>query len=378
MACNGGSRGWDDMIWQEMIAPVVVGFSLSLIVCVALVVTQNLHGHFTHDDQTGVQKFHHKPTPRIGGAAIAVAYALVWPVIPAEIQGMWAMIGIAGIPALVAGLSEDLTRQVGVRTRLLATMFSGLILAILTGYTMHKVDLPGVDWLLGFFPVALVFTAFAIGGVANSINIIDGFNGLAAGTLLIMFSTFAAIAWLVDDTLIFSLAIVFSALILGFFVVNFPLGRIFLGDGGAYFCGFLLATLGVLLPMRNPEISAWTAILICGYPVIETLASMWRKSRREGHSVGRPDGVHFHMLAYRRYARRIVKKGASNRHLRNPVTSVVTWFLPLLTAVLAVISYDNTWLSAVFFFLTVVVYDEVYRVMSLNSTRLPTSLARLL
>ncbi len=365
------------MDWQALIAPAVVGFSISLIVCVALVVTQHLHGHFTHDDHNGVQKFHVMPTPRIGGAAIAIAYAMVWPFVPEDIRGMWAMIGLAGIPALVAGLGEDLTRHVGIRTRLLATMASGLILAVLTGYTMHKVDLPGVDLLLQFYPLALLFTAFAVGGVANAINIIDGFNGLAAGTLLIMFGTFAAVAWLVDDMLVFCLATFFSTLILGFFVVNFPLGRIFLGDGGAYFSGFLLATLGVLLPMRNPEISSWTAILICGYPVIETLASMWRKSHRDGHSVGKPDRVHFHMLAYRRYARRFVKVGP-NRHLRNPVTSVVTWFLPLLTSVLAVLSYDNAWLSAAFFFLTVIVYDEVYRVMSLNGPRLSMSLSRLL
>ena len=92
--------------------------------------------------------------------------------------------------------------------------------------------------------------------------------------------------------------------------------------------------------MRNPETSAWTAILICAYPVIETLASMRRKARRDGHSVGQPDRVHFHMLAYRRYARRIVP-APGPVHLRNPATSVVTWPLPLLTAVFAAIAYES-------------------------------------
>ena len=69
--------------------------------------------------------------------------------------------------------------------------------------------------------------------------------------------------------------------------------------------------------MRNPETSAWTAILICAYPVIETLASMRRKAKRDGHSVGQPDRVHWHMLAYRRYARRLVP-APGPVHLRNP------------------------------------------------------------
>ncbi len=147
-------------------------------------------------------------------------------------------------------------------------------------------------------------------------------------------------------------------------MLNFPFGRIFLGDGGAYFAGFLLAGLGVLLPMRNPETSAWTAILICAYPVIETLASMRRKARRDGHSVGQPDRVHFHMLAHRRYARRIFP--AAKPHLRNPATSVVTWPLPLLTAVFAALAWDSVLASAFFFFVTVFIYGQLYRVMSLE------------
>lgn len=179
------------------------------------------------------------------------------------------------------------------------------------------------------------------------------------------------------DDLVFQLALLFGAVVLGFFCVNFPLGKIFLGDGGAYFCGYLLAVLGVLLPARNPEVSAWAAILICAYPVIETLSSMRRKSRREGHSVGQPDRVHFHMLAYRRYGRRIVgTKRAS--HLRNPATSLVTWSLPILTTLMVMVSYGNAALSAAFFFLTAYIYGQVYRVMSLNSPSLPLGLARLL
>jgi UDP-N-acetylmuramyl pentapeptide phosphotransferase/UDP-N-acetylglucosamine-1-phosphate transferase len=133
----------------------------------------------------------------------------------------------------------------------------------------------------------------------------------------------------------------------------------------------------VLLPMRNPETSAWTAILICAYPVIETLASMRRKARREGHSVGQPDRVHFHMLAHRRYARRLVRDRQA-RHLRNPATSVVTWLLPLLTTAFAAIAYESAAGSAFLFFVTVFLYGLVYRVMSLNAPKMPLAIARLL
>ncbi len=367
-----------NLAWQDIDVTALAGVALCLMLCVALVATKCWHGRFTNDGTSGVQKFHKVPTPRIGGVALALAYVLIWPFLPAEIRMPWLLIGLAGLPALLAGLAEDVTRRVGVRTRLFATMVAGVVFALVTGYTMHHVDLPGVDWLLSFGLVALIFTGFSMGGVANAINIIDGFNGLAAGSLIIMFGAFAFIAHRVDDDLVFTLAVLYAALLLGFFLVNFPLGKIFLGDGGAYFAGFLLAGLGVLLPARNPEhISAWTAILVCAYPVIETLASMHRKSRRAGHSVGQPDRVHFHMLAHRRYARRLVK-ARRLATLRNPATSVVTWLLPLLAAAFAVTSYDNPAICAFFFFVTVFLYGFIYRVMSLNAPPLPLGLARLL
>ena len=353
------------------------GWVLCFLLCLAVVLTQSWHGRFTHDGPAGVQKFHDVPTPRVGGLAVAVAYGLVWPILPEDLRPSWLLIGLAGLPALGAGLVEDVTRRVGVRNRLLATMGAGIVFALVTGYTMHEVDLPGVDWLLSFYFCALLFTAFSMGGVANAINIIDGFNGLAAGSLIIMFGAFAYVAHQLDDDLVFALAVLYAALVAGFFLVNFPHGRIFLGDGGAYFAGFLLASLGVLLPMRNPETSAWTAILICAYPVIETLASMRRKAKRDGHSIGQPDRVHFHMLAHRRYARRLVRDREA-RHLRNPATSVVTWVLPLLTAVFAAIAYESAAASAFLFFVIVFIYAQVYRVMSLNASKMPLGLARLL
>lgn len=362
--------------WASLALPALVGLAVSLVGCLALVLTDRWHGRFTHDGVQGVQKFHTDPVPRIGGIGIMVGYVALWPLLPEAMRGIWGLIGMAGVPAFVVGLAEDVTKRVGVRLRLATTMCAGVLFALLTGYSMDAVDLPLVDLALAVPLIALLFTGFAMGGVANAVNIIDGFNGLAAGSLIIMFAAFAWVAHQVGDDLVMGLALLYAALMLGFFLVNFPFGRIFLGDGGAYFCGFLLAGLGVLLPARNPEVSAWAALLICAYPVIETLASMRRKAKRDGHSVGMPDRVHFHMLAHRRYARRIVPAGLA--HLRNPATSVVTWMLPLITTAFVAISYDSAFLSALFFFATAGIYGLFYRVMSLNPPRLPLGLARLL
>jgi UDP-N-acetylmuramyl pentapeptide phosphotransferase/UDP-N-acetylglucosamine-1-phosphate transferase len=361
-----------------MAGPVLAAFAFSLSLCMAIVSTQRWHGRFSHDPAIGVQKFHTDPTPRVGGAALAAAYWLVWPLLPPDLVKIWGQIGVAATPALIAGLVEDVTKRVPSRMRLLATMGAGALFVVTTGYAMAVVDLPGIDWLLSFSLGALLFTAFAMGGIANAVNIIDGFNGLAAGSCLIMLAGFAFLAERAGDPLVFQLALLYAGLIAGFFVINFPFGKLFLGDGGAYFCGFLLASLGVLVVMRNPDVSAWAAMLVCGYPVIETLASMRRKSRRhgKGHSMGNPDRVHFHMLAYRRYGRRLVP-GHLPRRLRNPATSVVTWALPLTTTAFVMLSWNSAVLSAAFFFLAAYIYGAIYGVMSLNRARVPRGLSRL-
>ena len=73
--------------------------ALSLLFCLALVATRRWHGRFTNDGTGGVQKFHDVPTPRIGGLALALAYALVWPVLPEALRPVWALIGLAGAAA---------------------------------------------------------------------------------------------------------------------------------------------------------------------------------------------------------------------------------------------------------------------------------------
>ena len=123
-----------------------------------------------------------------------------------------------------------------------------------------------------------------------------------------MFSAFAIIGFLIEDYFIFNISILSISIFIGFLFVNFPFGLIFLGDSGAYFGGFLLSAIAIMLPSRNPEISSWVSFLICLYPITETLFSIYRKLRRKGHHPSKPDGVHLHMLIYRNISKEKLKK----------------------------------------------------------------------
>jgi UDP-N-acetylmuramyl pentapeptide phosphotransferase/UDP-N-acetylglucosamine-1-phosphate transferase len=198
------------------------GFGASFVFCVLLVVTKRWHGALTMDFTDGVQKFHTAPTPRVGGVPIVLGLIVAWGKAPAEVQTMLTPILFAGMPAFLFGVAEDITKRVGVMQRLLATMASGLLAWWITDYSLSRIDVWGVDALLKFTLVSVIFTAFAIGGVANAINIIDGFNGLASIMSMLAFIGFGMIAWQVGDSTLAGLSLVLAASVWGFFCVNWP------------------------------------------------------------------------------------------------------------------------------------------------------------
>lgn len=310
------------------------------------------------DSSFGVQKFHTQPTPRVGGMAIIFGLLAATAASSPDVKDILLPMLVAGIPAFGAGFLEDVTKKVGVLARLLATMCSGALAWYLTGVAMRDTGIAGLDWVLTFTPVAVLFTAFAVGGVANAVNITDGFNGLAAGSVAIMLSAMGLIAFSVGDASLATACLLLTAVALGFGAVNWPFGKIFLGDGGAYLLGFLLAWVAVLLPMRSPHVNAWATLLVCAYPVLEVGFSFRRKLGRKGHHPGQPDKVHFHMLVYRRVARPLLRN--AGRPLQNGMTSPFIWMYSALPAAWAVVNARDTVMLAIGFSVAIVVYALLY------------------
>ena len=334
-----------------------VAFLASFFLCIAVVVTKRWHGAFTMDSPDGIQKFHSTPTPRIGGIPIVLALILAWGNSNTDIQTILGPILFAGMPAFLFGLAEDLFKQIGVLQRLLATMASGLLACYLSDYSLSRLDIWGLDTLMQYTFFSVMFTAFAVGGVANAINIIDGFNGYASLTCTIGFLGFALIAFQVGDQNLAVVSLILSACVWGFFWVNWPFGKLFLGDGGAYFLGFALAWVAVLLIERNPSVSAFSALVICILPITEVLFSIFRRKVRNEHP-GIPDNLHFHSLFRRRYASRWFMKWTSLA--KNSLIGVLLGLISLVSAIMANIFYETTLYCVITSFLFFLGYVVVY------------------
>jgi UDP-N-acetylmuramyl pentapeptide phosphotransferase/UDP-N-acetylglucosamine-1-phosphate transferase len=323
----------------------------SFLVCAFIIWSERWHARFSHDAiKSGPQKFHSTPVPRIGGVAIACAIGsvIVWldsadtPVMNAA-QG-FAMLALAALPAFAGGLAEDLTKKVGVLARLLLNMAAGVLASLLVGATLDQLDVPGLDNLLQYWPLfAIAFTAFAVGGVANAINIIDGYNGLAGAYSIIALAALAWVSAQVGDQVVLLASLTMLGAIAGFLLWNWPGGRIFLGDGGAYLLGFWLAELGVLLVVRNSEVSPWFPLVVMAYPICETLFSMYRRKVFRQHQIGHPDAMHLHQLVYHRLIRRAVgSKAPADQHRRN--SAVAPYLIPPIALLMlpALLVWDRT------------------------------------
>ena len=321
-------------------------FFSSFIANLLIIRFKHLHGHYSGDnDLAGPQKFHLGTVPRIGGISIVIGVLLATlmhlqanpPVPNFAIARL-----LCAIPTFAIGLTEDLTKTVSIRTRLLFTALTAGLAVHYLGAQIPRLDILGFDYLLSIPLVAIIFTVFAITGLSNAYNIIDGFNGLSSMVGIITLLGLAYVSFIVGDTLITHLSLVMASSIMGFFIWNYPRGLIFLGDGGAYLIGFWIALLSILLVVRHSEISPWFALLINSYPILETLFTIYRRIIHQGKSPGQADGIHFHTLIYRRILNSSSAKNINNWYSANAKTAPYLWVLSSLAVVPALLWWQTT------------------------------------
>lgn len=346
---------------------IAIAFLLSLFATIWVVRYAHLHEHITADhDLDGIQKFHVAPVPRIGGLGIVVGLlgaSFIRLFHAVDVGAFTLGLLLCAIPAFGFGFLEDVTKRVGVKLRLLATSASAGLAGYYLGGWLQSLQIFGVDNLMAAYPwVAIGITCFAVAGVANAFNIIDGYNGLSGMVGVIILSGIAYVAFKIGDPEIMIAALAMVGAILGFLALNYPRGLIFLGDGGAYLVGFWVAELSVLLTVRHAEISKWFPLLLCFYPIFETLFTIYRRMVVSRVHPGMPDSAHLHQLIYKRVVRWAVGSTVPfDKIIRNSLTAPYLWLLTTMTVIPALLFWDNVWLLRAFAFLFAVTYVMLYR-----------------
>jgi UDP-N-acetylmuramyl pentapeptide phosphotransferase/UDP-N-acetylglucosamine-1-phosphate transferase len=348
------------ILFLSFLASTLVGF--------LILRSEHLHRHLSGDhDVVGVQKFHARIVPRIGGLALIVGILVglstrIW--VDVAIWKLAMLVLLSAVPAFAAGFIEDLTKRVSVRIRLAATFVSAGIAGYLLNAWVSNVQIIGLDYLLAIGWVSILFTCFAVAGLSNAFNIIDGYNGLVSGVSVIILLAIGYVGFAVHDFLIMACSFAGIGAVVGFLLWNYPRGLLFLGDGGAYLLGFWIAELSILLVTRNPQVSKWFPVLVCFYPIFETVFTIYRRLVLKKANAGMPDAVHLHQLIYRRLVRWSVgSDSASDRTWRNSLTSPYLWALCLLAVAPAVIFWQYHWILKSFVLLFAICYVWLYRAL---------------
>ena len=305
-------------------------------------------------DYNSVQKIHNSLVPPFGGIIIALCYySYLFFYKPSALIFDWYIL-FPAIFILFVGIFEDIKGNVSANVRFFIIFIASII------YLISTPELPKLEVkILGPFLedykfLKILFFAIGLTALSNGLNMIDGMNGLAGFTAL---STLVGIASILVLNQKFDYVKVeilsLSILVILFLLFNFPFGKIFLGDAGAYWLGWILGVF-IIDNYVDQNLNSWGAILLIFYPCTEVLFSTIRKLL-QGKSPLKPDNEHLHIKLY------YVLKGPSERNLEfNSFTTLCLmpfWFCSCIAVVWV---HFYSFLAIYFIFIMAVIYSYYY------------------
>jgi UDP-GlcNAc:undecaprenyl-phosphate/decaprenyl-phosphate GlcNAc-1-phosphate transferase len=187
------------------------------------------------------------------------------------------------------------------------------------GFGIGRIGISSIDVIIAIPVISFVFTVLVSGGICHATNLIDGLHGLAIGVSVVMLLGLASISISVNDVAMARICLGGVACLLGLLVFNFPLGKVFLGDAGAYSIGHVIAWIGVLIIARNPSVAPFSVLLVFFWPLTEMAFAIVRR-KLNGKALSSPDRLHFHQLIMR--GLELMPFTRKRRYFSNPAASL--------------------------------------------------------
>ncbi len=250
-------------------------------------------------DHPGGRKAHKGRIPLIGGVAMFCAFSFSLLTLPISLEPFRGLIA-ASLLIIITGVLDDF-HELSAKQKFLAQFIAVLLIALWGHsylYTLGKIDfLFTIN--LGVF--AIPFTVFAIVGVINALNMVDGHDGLAGGLALIQFILLYYLAWSNHNHTDATVLLLFIGITSGFLWYNFPLKKnkrkkIFMGDAGSMFLGLALGWFCIRLSQgRHAACHPITMLWIMSIPLFDSISAIVRRVRK-GLSPFFPDRAHFHHI----------------------------------------------------------------------------------
>jgi UDP-GlcNAc:undecaprenyl-phosphate GlcNAc-1-phosphate transferase len=273
-------------------------------------------------DIPGHRKIHEEAIPNLGGIVIFFGFLLSL-LFVIQIEGQFRALLIGGVIILLLGVVDDIA-NLSPKHKFIIQMIPALIVIIYNSDLINNFivnQLKGFD-LLGYllYPILI----FWIVGVTNSINLIDGLDGLACGVSFIALVTFLILGLRQNLEALSLISIALAGSMLAFLKFNFYPAKIFLGDSGSTFTGFMLASVGALWVLNSGNtFFVFIPVIILALPIFDTLFAIWRRYRGH-HPIFQADKGHLH--------HRLLTRGIAHKNV-----VFILWGVSTICSVIALI-----------------------------------------
>jgi len=301
-------------------------------------------------DQPNYRKVHSKLMPRLGGLAIFLSFMIGYLIFSPASPYFWPIL-IGAVIITATGFLDDIY-QLSAKVKFLAQIIAALVV-VLGGVQMNFINLPFDQvWHFGYFSVPI--TVLWIVGITNAINLIDGLDGLAAGVASIALLTISGLALSLGDTFVAIIGLMLLGSTLGFLFFNFHPAKIFMGDTGALFLGYMIGVMSVLGFKNATLFSLIVPITILGVPILDTVFAIVRRVVHK-KPFYMPDKLHLHHC--------LLKLGYGHKQ-----TVILIYAMSALFSLAAIIFNQSTmWGSTITFFAMTILVELIVEITGLIS-----------
>lgn len=289
--------------WTKLSHILLVIVTTLIFTLLIMFFVKKLANHIGAMDIPDKRKVHTKPMPRLGGLGIYLGFLFGYILFGVQSVQMNSIL-IGSFIIILTGIIDDI-KPINAKTKLICQILAACILIFYGNILLDKITAFGLYIKFGFlaYPITILFVV----GCINIINLIDGLDGLSGGTCAIFYITIGIIMFLKGNIngLAASLTFIMLGSTIGFLYHNFYPAKIFSGDSGSMFQGFMIATISLLGFKTATIMSLFVPILILGIPILDTLFAIIRRLLKK-QPIFLPDKSHLH--------HQILKLGLSHRN----------------------------------------------------------------
>lgn len=294
-------------------------------------------------DRPNYRKVHASIMPRMGGLAIFGAFMVGYFILRPEDDHAVGML-IGALIIIITGVLDDLF-EITAKAKMAGQLAAALVAVLWGGLQIPFINLP----FLGQFDfgyLSIPITIIWIIGITNAINLIDGLDGLAAGVSTIALITIAVMAVIMGDVFVVAVAALLAISAFGFLFYNFHPAKIFMGDTGSLFLGYMISVLALLGFKNVAAVSLIIPIIMLGVPISDTFFAIVRRIRMK-QPISAPDKSHLHHC--------LLRTGFSHRQ-----TVLIIYGLAILFGIAAILFSQATVWGAIVLITVMLIAIELF------------------